>query len=85
MVTNFLFVNFVANKQDQAGALLLAWTIEILKNKIIPINKIVLIKINNGFLLCTGSLINFTFFLSTNFVNSPPLVTIKDSHPFSGK
>ena len=26
----------VANKHDQAGALLLAWTIDILKNKIIP-------------------------------------------------
>ena len=32
--------------------------------------------INNGFLLCTGSLINLTFFLSMNFNNSPPLVTI---------
>ena len=38
MVTNFLLVNFVANKQDQAGALLLAWTIEMLKNKILATN-----------------------------------------------
>ena len=38
-----------------------------------------------GFLLCTGSLISLTFFLSINFVNSPPLVTMKDAHPFSGK
>ena len=35
VVTNFLHVSFVASKQDQAGALLLAWTIEILKNKLI--------------------------------------------------
>ena len=32
--------------------------------------------INNGFLLCTGSLITLTFCLSTNFSKSPPLVTI---------
>ena len=32
VVTNFLPVIFVAIKHDQAGALLLAWTIEILKN-----------------------------------------------------
>jgi len=31
------------------------------------------------------SLINFTFFLSINFNNSPPLVTIKDLQLFSGK
>ena len=42
-------------------------------------------KINNGFLLCTGNLISLTFSLFINFVKSPPLVTIKDLQPFSGK
>ena len=41
----------MANKQDQAGARLLACTIEILKNQIIPIKIIVLKNINIGFLL----------------------------------
>ena len=35
---NFLPVNFVANKQDQAGARLLAWTIEILKIKLFQLD-----------------------------------------------
>ena len=47
-----------------------------LRNIMIKDNIIELININNGFLLCTGSLITFTFFLSTNLSNSPPLVTI---------
>ena len=34
VVTNFLPVNFVANKQDQAGARLLAWTILIFLKRI---------------------------------------------------
>ena len=76
MVTNFLLVILVAIKHDHAGARLLACTIEILFNKIIKIKAIELKIINNGFLLCTGSLINLTFFLSMNFNNSPPLVTI---------
>ena len=59
--------------------------IEILFNKIIPINIIALNKIKTGFLLCTGNLITVTFFLSTYFNNSPPLVTINDLQPFSGK
>ena len=42
-------------------------------------------KINKGFLLCTGNLINFTFSLFINLVNSPPLVTMKYLQLFSGK
>ena len=49
VVINFLPVIFVANKQDQAGALLLAWTREILLIKIIPTKIKALIKINIGF------------------------------------
>jgi len=52
--------------------------VEILKNKIIPIKINVFNKINIGFLLCTGNLINFTFFLSINFNKGPPLVTMYD-------
>ena len=40
-----------AHALHEAGARLLAWTIEILKNKIIPIKIIELININKGFLL----------------------------------
>ena len=57
----------------------------ILINAIILIGIILFNNINNGFLLCTGSLKTFTFFLSTNLSNSPPLVTIKDLQLFSGK
>ena len=52
--------------------------VEDLLIKIIPIKINEFIKINIGFLLWTGSLISFTFVLSINFVNSPPLVTMKD-------
>ena len=45
----------------------------------------VLNKIINGFLLCTGSLINLTFSLLTNSINYPPLVTINDLQLFSAK
>ena len=41
--------------------------------------------IMNGFLLCTGSFIIFTLFLSINLRSSPPLVTIKEPQSFSGK
>ena len=58
---------------------------EFKKNKIIPIRIIAFNKINSGFLLWTGNLINFTFSLFMNFVNSPPLVTIKDLQLFSDK
>ena len=61
VVTNFLLVILVANKQDHAGALLLACTIEILLKIIINIRASVFNIINNGFLLCTGNLINLTF------------------------
>ena len=40
VVTNFLPVILAANKQDHAGARLLAWTIEILLKSIYPKNKI---------------------------------------------
>ena len=36
-MTNFLPVILVANRHDHAGALLLAWTIEIFKNKIMKV------------------------------------------------
>ena len=45
------FVTFVAKKHDQAGALLLAWTIEILFKIIMKIKANVLNKIIKGFLL----------------------------------
>ena len=66
----------MANKHDQAGALLLTWTIEILKNKMTKIKINELIKIKIGFLLWTGSLITVTFFLFIYLSNAPPLVTI---------
>ena len=72
-------------KHDHAGALLLACTILIFKKIIIREIRIVFIKINSGFLLCTGNLNIFTFFLSTNLSNPPPLVTINDLQLFSDK
>ena len=38
-----------------------------------------------GFFDWTGNLNTFTFFLSINFINSPPFVIIKDLQPFSGR
>ena len=58
-------------------------TILIFKKRIMKVKTIALININNGFLLCTGSLITLTFFLSTNLSNSPPLVTMYDPQSFS--
>ena len=78
-------MSLAANKQDQAGALLLAWIIEILLKSIIPIKAKKLKKIIIGFLLCTGSFITFTLSLFINFRRSPPLVTIYDPQLFSGK
>ena len=52
---------------------------------IIKIKTIELKTIIKGFLLFKGSFISLTFSLLTNLVNSPPLVAIKDLHPFSGK
>ncbi len=75
-MTNFLLVILIASKHDQAGALLLACTIDIFKNKIIAIKAKELNNIKIGFLLCTGNLINLTFFLLIYLINSPPLVSI---------
>ena len=52
--SNKFLVNFVANKHDQAGARLLACTIEILKNKIIPTRIIAFKNINKGFFAMDG-------------------------------
>ena len=54
-----------------------------LKNKIIAIKAKELNSMSIGFLLCTGSLINLTFFLFTYLINSPPLVTMKEEQLFS--
>ena len=63
-------------KQDQAGALLLACTISILKKIMIREIKIVLSKINKGFFDWTGSLKTLTFSFRININNGPPLVTM---------
>ena len=72
-------------KQDQAGALLLACTISILKKIIINEIKIVLSKIKIGFLDFTGSLKTLTFSFLINFNSGPPLVIIYEPQPTSDR
>jgi len=85
-ISKNIFTNFKSHKFDFLSVLVIGIGLSIiLFSNIIPIKIIEFMKINKGFLLCTGSLKIFTFFLSTNFSNSPPLVTINDSQLFSGK
>ena len=57
--------------------------ISIVTQESILFNDNIFNNIKIGFLLCTGNLINLTFFLLMYFNNSPPLVTINEEQSFS--